>query len=92
MRRVEAGKLALAKVPPAKPHRDRQDDNNEENFLQAARAIIDEDEWRATAYRSSSITCSSTSRPGRTTDAGSVASGWSVMFSMSMKVGAFVLT
>jgi len=42
-------------------------------------------------YRSSSIHFSSTSLPGRTTDSGSVASGCSVTFSMSMKLGACAL-
>jgi len=43
-------------------------------------------------YRSSSITCSSTSLPGLTADSGSVASGSSVMFNKSTKVGVFELT
>ncbi len=43
-------------------------------------------------YRSSSITCSSTSLPGRTADSGSVARGSSVMFRRSTKVGVLELT
>ena len=43
-------------------------------------------------YRNSSIACSSASRLGRVTDSGSVASGWSVIFNMSIKVGALGLT
>ena len=43
-------------------------------------------------YRSSSIACSSTSRPGRTTEAGNVARGSSAVFSISRNVGACVLT
>jgi hypothetical protein len=39
-------------------------------------------------YLSSSIAASNTSLPGRVTDSGSVASGWSVMLSMSRKLGA----
>jgi hypothetical protein len=43
------------------------------------------------SYRNSSMHCSSTSLPGRTTDSGNVASGWSVRFNMSRKVGAWGL-
>ena len=43
-------------------------------------------------YRSSSITWSRTSRPGRTTDGGNVARASSVMFSMSRNVGEVVFT
>jgi hypothetical protein len=43
-------------------------------------------------YRSSSITCSRTSLPGRTASSGSVANGSSVIFSRSTKLGASVLT
>jgi len=46
----------------------------------------------ATNYLNSSITCSSTALPGRTTDSGSVAKGASVTFSWSMNVGAVGFT
>ena len=43
-------------------------------------------------YRNSSIAASSASLPGRVIDSGSVASGWSVMLSISRKLGALGLT
>jgi len=42
-------------------------------------------------YRNSSMHASSASLLGRTADSGNVASGWSVTFSMSMKLGALAL-
>src|SRR6476659_8617354 len=43
-------------------------------------------------YRSSSITRSSTSGPGRTAEGGRVAKGWSVMFNISKNGGDFLFT
>lgn len=56
-----------------------------------AQVFSDNRQPTTSSYRNSSMHCSSTSREGRVTSSGKVASGASVMLSISRKLGAVLL-